>query len=525
MRLRAGLLHSLLEAAAEGHPDRLAAVGGDRSLTYAELCTRARQLAHLLSELGVVPGDRVGIHLGKQLEAVVAVYGVLAAGAAYVPLDPQAPPARLCYLVSDCGVRVVLAGQETVGPWSAPEAAGVGVDALVVLDTEEELGRPASGPAPIAATALDAQPTTPPKAAVSTDGLAYVLYTSGSTGVPKGVMLSHANALGFVDWAGDRFGVGPADRLSNHAPLHFDLSVFDLFAAARGAAAVVPVPPVVSMFPRELARFVNENAISVWYSVPTVLSMLALRGGLSPGDLPSVRAVLFAGEVFPTKHLRLLQSLLPRAQLANLYGPTETNVCTWYPVPQLPADQTAPIPIGRAIDGVDVFPVDDDGRAAPRGEVGELCVSGPTVMGGYWGDPDRSAQVLVPDPRAGRSGVVYRTGDLVREREDGDYEFLGRRDEQVKSRGYRIELGDVESALVAHPAIVECAVVAVPDELVGTRLRAYAVLRGDVADGELARFCAARLPPYMIPESIVARGSLPRTSTGKVDRRALLDKL
>jgi amino acid adenylation domain-containing protein len=520
--VKAGLLHGLLEAAAEKHSDRLAGVGPERSLSYGQLCSRARQLAHLLVELGVAPGDRVGIHLGKQLESLVAVYGVLEAGAAYVPLDPQAPSARLAYLVSDCDVRILLAGKQTAGVWAAPEAAGLPLEALVVLDAaEEELGEPAPGLTVVAAPALEAQPDTPPPAAVAADGLAYILYTSGSTGVPKGVMLSHANALGFVGWAGDLFGVGPDDRLSNHAPLHFDLSVFDLFAAARGAAAVVPVPPVVSMFPRELARFAEGNAITIWYSVPTVLSMLALRGGLEPGDLPALRAVLFAGEVFPTKHLRLLQSLVPHARFANLYGPTETNVCTWYPVPELPEDESGSIPIGRAIDGVEVFPVGDDGMVVRRGEVGELHVAGPTVMHGYWGDRDRTAQVLVPDPRTGRAGLVYRTGDLVREREDGDYEFLGRRDEQVKSRGYRIELGDVESALVAHPAVVECAVVAVPDELVGTRLHAFAVLREEVEDGELARFCAARLPPYMIPESILARESLPRLSTGKVDRRAL----
>jgi amino acid adenylation domain-containing protein len=520
--VKPGVLHALLEASAELYPDRPAAVGAGRSLTYGALCSRARQLAHLLAELGVAPGDRVGIHLGKQLESLVAVYGVLEAGAAYVPLDPQAPPARLAYLVSDCDVRVLVAGKETAGVWFERQGE-LPLRSVVVLDAEEaeELGAPVSGLALVAAAALDSQPASAPRAAVSPDGLAYVLYTSGSTGVPKGVMLSHANALGFVEWAGDCFGVGAGDRLSNHAPLHFDLSVFDLFVAARHAAAVVPVPTVASMFPRELARFVDEHGITVWYSVPTVLSMLALRGGLAAGDLPSLRTVLFAGEVFPTKNLRRLQSLLPHARLANLYGPTETNVCTWYPVPELPEDESAPIPIGRAIDGVEVFAVGDGGSVVGQGEIGELHVSGSTVMQGYWGDPDRTAEVLVPDPRQGRTGVAYRTGDLVREREDGDYDFLGRRDEQVKSRGYRIELGDVESALVAHPAVVECAVVAVPDELVGTRLRAFVVLREEVEDGELARFCGARLPPYMIPESILDRDSLPRTSTGKVDRRAL----
>ena len=214
-------------------------------------------------------------------------------------------------------------------------------------------------------------------------------------------MLSHLNALAFVRWAVGQFGVGPDDRLSNHAPLHFDLSVFDLFAAAMAGATVVLVPPELSVFPVQIRDFIEEKRITIWYSVPSILSMLTLRGGLEPGALPDLRSILFAGEVFPTKYLRQLMTLLPHVRFSNLYGPTETNVCTWFDVEHLP-EPTAPIPIGRAIDDVDVFAVTDDGRPAGPGEEGELFVHGPTVMRGYWGDQ-----------RAHRSGDRSRSGGAV----------------------------------------------------------------------------------------------------------------
>jgi acyl-coenzyme A synthetase/AMP-(fatty) acid ligase len=231
--------------------------------------------------------------------------------------------------------------------------------------------------------------------------------------------------------------------------------------------------------------------------------------------------LLFAGEVFPTKHLRTLMGLLPHVRFANLYGPTETNVCTWYEVPPLPEEMTEAIPIGRPITNDAVYVVADDGRLAEPGEVGELCVRGATVMRGYWADPERTSRGLVPDPFSSAfSDPVYRTGDLVRRDADGNLLYLGRRDAQIKSRGYRIELGEIETALDAHPQVRECAVVAVPDELITNRIKAFVV--SDVDERELMQFCGQRIPKYMIPQTFVFREALPKTSTGKTDRRALV---
>lgn len=514
------LLSHLLEASALARPEAIAIVDRERELTYRNLYDRATSLADLLAELGVRRGDRVGIYLDKSIEAVVALYGILSAGAAYVPFDPQAPAQRLAYIARDANLRVLLTGKEKAGTWRSLVDEGAPLESLVVLNTDERLDSPSNVRLHTATDASRAATRTDPQAI---DGdLAYVLYTSGSTGTPKGVMLTHRNCLAFVEWAAGEFSVSQEDRLSSHAPFHFDLSTFDLFAAALVGATLVLVPPEVSVFPAGVRRFMVENEITVWYSVPSVLTLLVTRGGLEPGSLPRLRTILFAGEVFPTKHLRMLQQLLPHVRLANLYGPTETNACTWWEVPPLPDDMTESIPIGKAIANTEVFAVTEDGGRAEAGETGELYVRGPTVMQGYLGDEEKTATRLVQHPFGAIHQPVYRTGDLVQPQADGNFRFIGRRDAQIKSRGYRIELGDIEAALHAHPAVVEAVVVAVPDELVTNRIKAYVVSRDELSRGDLAAFCAKRIPQYMIPEDFEFREALPKTSTGKVDRRALV---
>jgi amino acid adenylation domain-containing protein len=514
-------LQDLLSTSAESCPDEIAVVDGPRNATYLELERRANQLGHLLLDLGIEPGDRVGIYLDKSIESLLAIYGALKAGAVYVPFDLDAPPARLGYIARDCGIRHLLTGSEKASRWIDLLAAGAPIETIVVLNSRGGSGDGTPILRRLDLQELETRPESSPRTRTTADDLAYLLYTSGSTGTPKGVMLSHLNALAFVEWAVARFEIQTDDRLSSHAPLHFDLSILDLFAAAKAGAAVVLVPPGASLFPIELVRFIERTGISVWYSVPSVLAMIALRGGIGAGDLPRLRTVLFAGEVFPTKHLRRLMELLPRARFYNLFGPTETNVCTYYEVPELPKEKIDPIPIGKSIAGVDVFAVKEDGTVAVPGEVGELYVRGPTVMHGYWANPRLSANVLVSDVARGTVGRVYKTGDLVCEEADGDYLFLGRKDSQVKSRGYRIELGEIETTLLAHPAVVECAVTAVADDVFTNRLKAYVVVKEEVGAAELARFSSKRIPHYMIPDSFELVDALPKTSTGKIDRRRL----
>jgi L-proline---[L-prolyl-carrier protein] ligase len=517
------VLPDLLARAAGARPDHDAVRCGGRSYTYDELNRASDALAHALTEAGVELRDRVGIHLPKRIETAAAVYAVMKAGAAYVPLDPRAPVARLALVATDCRIAaLVTTPARAVG---LVEAMGDHPPKFVVLVDDGTTPQPLSCRV-IRFEEAVATGSAGPRPPLIQDDLAYILYTSGSTGVPKGVMLTHRNALSFVQWCFEEIGVGPDDRLSNHAPLHFDLSVFDLYVAAMAAVPVVLVPDEEAYFGSALLGLIRDEGITVWYSVPTALTLMA-RAASGPQDLAGLRTVVFAGEVFPTKHLRELQAMLPDGTpLWNLYGPTETNVCTYYRVRSLPDDDRT-IPIGRACRNDEVFALTEQGTVAGVGEEGELYVRGPTVMKGYWGRPERTAEMLVRDPRPDAYGdPVYRTGDLVKLRPDGDYDFLGRRDHQIKSRGYRIELGEIEAALNAHPSLAEAVAVAVDHDEWGKAIVACVAVRGgqSVSVAEVKRHLAARVPRYMIPVRIDVLDQLPRTPNGKIDRRRLQEE-
>ena len=506
------MIHDLLSAAAGREGARIAVVDGDRELSYAELDARSSSLAAAMVDRGVQPGDRVGLLLEKSLEAVIAIYGTLKAGAVYVPLDDQAPVRRLAYIARDAGIRCLVSSEAKADVCRQMRDEGVPLQTIIGA-----AGGPDEKQSPewLQWNAVEGYPPVPPFAG-DPDALAYILYTSGSTGEPKGVMLSHANGLAFVLWAAGEVGVVPEDRLSSHAPFHFDLSIFDLFAAASGAATLVLVPRELSLFPVMLARFIAEQSITVWYSVPSALTALVQRGELKSPSLPTLRVVIFAGEVFPIKHLARLMELVPNPRYLNFYGPTETNVCTWYEVPR-DDSLAADLPIGKPLPGVSAVIALDDGAPAPEGELGELVIGGPTVMHGYWKDPTRTDRAL----RVEGDTRYYRTGDLVRRRSDGELIFAGRRDAQIKTRGYRVELGEIEAALNAIEAVVEAAVIAVPDDSITNRLKAFVVTSAPVSEAQLTRLCRERLPRHMIPDEIELRSELPKSSTGKIDRRAL----
>ena len=486
------LLTDVLREGVRRNPDGSAIREPGAQITYRELDGLANRLARALLERGVQAGDRVGIWLPKSIHAVAAMQAVLRLGAAYVPVDPISPIARARQILTDSEVRACV---------TEPERA-----ASALSDAGDIRTLPIGGGAEGYGETTKSSPL--PPARVTRDSLAYILYTSGSTGRPKGVCISHGNALAFIEWALAELQPGPADRLSSHAPFHFDLSVLDLYVAFASGACVSLIPEGVSFVGPRLVEFARREQITIWYSVPSALTMMMDTGGLLEPEPTSFRAILFAGEPFPIVPLRRLRARFPAVRLLNLYGPTETNVCTYHEVIAIPEDQVGPVPIGSACSGDRVWAIKHDGSKAGIGESGELLVDGPTVMLGYWGRP----------PHKG----PYHTGDIVQRLDSCQYTYLGRRDGMVKIRGHRVELGEVEAAVCAHPSVREAAAVAVGSGR-DTRLVAAVSFRNGSSASllDLKRECAMRLPRYMIVHTLHELPALPRTPNGKVDRRAL----
>jgi len=365
--------------------------------------------------------------------------------------------------------------------------------------------------------------TRPAPAAAPRDrrDLAYVLYTSGSTGVPKGVMVTQENALAFVDWCSATFEPTANDRFASHAPFHFDLSVLDLFVSLKHGATLCLIGEELGKDPRTLAKWIAERRITMWYSTPSVLALLAEFGALERLDLSALRVVSFAGEVFPIAALRRLTKLVPKAAYFNLYGPTETNVCTFAKIAlPIPDDRTRPASIGALCSHCEGRVADEELAPVERGRDGLLWIAGPSLFHGYWNRPEVNARLFVE--RDGRRW--YCTGDVVRDDPREGLLFVGRRDRMVKRRGHRIELGEIEAALLRHPDLREAAVVALDGGEAGVVLRAHVCGRDGAKPSivVLKRWCASELPASMSPDLFRFHAELPRTSTGKVDHPALL---
>lgn len=517
------LLHHTVFASAARFPRREAFVCGAGRMTYGELAYKTRQLAQTLQTAGVQPGDRVGIYLNRCIETAVAIYGILHAGAVYVPLNPKAPAGQNAYVIEECGIEVLVSHPSQKRGLKALLGAGSQVQTVVG-------GAVAEGPVEcIDWETVYATETTelPLIRQVETD-LAYIIYTSGSTGRPKGIMHSHASGLAFARNAAARYDLSYEDRFGNHAPIYFDISQLAYFAAPLVGGTAVIATDAETIFPASLGKLMERERITVWYSVPLALVQLVNSGTAEALDLNKVRWLFYAGEALAPKYARQLFDLFPEARMGNWYGPAETNVCTCYDLPG-PPEGDEPIPIGDVWQNTDRLIINTDGNEVSTGETGELLIRATSQMLGYWKLPGRSAQAwFTRELPGGPAQKFYRTGDLVREGEAGLLHFLGRADHQVKVRGYRVELGAIERILLANPAVREACALALPGaEDDALQLKTTVILQapGIATEKELLAYLKEELPWYAVPETIIFRGHFPRTPTDKIDRPALAEEV
>jgi amino acid adenylation domain-containing protein len=518
-------LARLLVQAAEAHPDRPAVWSSREELTYAELYDRAMALAGALVRHGIEPGDRVVIALAKDVALPVAIFGTLLAGGAYVPVDYLTPPARAHAIAADAGAVAVVSGPRAMRAMLLGDASAASDGPGDYAPALHWLGRgwfdPGRSPdrRPVSESLSRLQPAGRLEpVGVPSSALAYILYTSGSTGQPKGVAHTHASALAFVRWAAGAVGLTEHDVVSQHASPSFDLSVFDFFGAALASARLALVPASTFGQVARLCRFVVETGVTVWYSVPSALlrpsgaESLALLAG------SALRQVILAGEEIPVGPLRVLaKNLPPSCRIANWYGPTETNVCTFHDLTALDTDSGAPIPIGRPCPYARTSLVAE----GSDGAAGELLVASDTLMSGYWNLPDATARVFSTGPD-GR--VYYATGDLVSRDDARGFTFRGRVDRLLKVRGHRVQPEEVEHVLEQRAEIDEAAVVKHhrgENEVLAAVVRLAA--EGAWEPDEVLGHCRRFLPPYMVPDVILPVGELPRGARGKADYRAVLE--
>jgi amino acid adenylation domain-containing protein len=503
----------LIEEQVARAPEAIAVEHQGRKLSYREFNARANQLAWRLKELGVGPETRVGLMVERSLEMVVGLLGVLKAGAAYVPLDPDYPPERLSYMFESSQIKVLLTQerlQQDLLHFAGP---------VLALDGAAEQRRIAE------------HRTENPDVTLLPENLAYLIYTSGSTGRPKGVMNTHGGLMNRLLWMQEEYRLEPGDVVLQKTPFSFDVSVWEFFWPLMEGAKLVVARPSGHQDPDYLATLINEQQITTLHFVPSMLAVFLDEERLK--QCRSLRRVVCSGEALPQELARRCLASMPWAELHNLYGPTEAAIDVTY-WKCLADDTHASVPIGKPIANMRVYVVDKGMEPVPVGVPGELCLAGVGLARGYWGRGDLTAEQFVPDGLSGRRGErFYRTGDLVRWLEDGNLEYLGRLDHQVKIRGFRIELGEIEAALQEHDSVRQAVVIAREDETGDKRLVAYVVPeregeesnngRGRVGlrISEWREHLLRTLPEYMVPNAYVQLEKLPLNHNGKIDRNNL----
>ena len=496
-------LPQMFAAQAVKTPDLTALVFEDLTLSYAELDARSNRMAHHLRKLGVGPEVLVAICAERSLELMVGLYGILKAGGAYVPLDPKYPSERLAFMLQDCGARVLLT-QDSVGACLPQHELET-----VWLDRDWPL--------------IEQNPASPVMSGVTPDNLAYVIYTSGSTGKPKGAMNTHRGIVNRLVWMQETYRLGAEDRVLQKTPISFDVSVWELFWPLLYGARLVIARPGGHQDPSYLAEAIERYRVTIAHFVPSMLSVFLRLADLH--RCRSLRDTMCSGEALSVDTQNAFLRALP-SRLHNLYGPTEAavDVTAWQCEP-LPAN--ASVPIGRPISNIRLYILDAQRQLTPYGAPGELYIGGVGVGRGYLNRPELTKERFVDSPFV-RDERLYRTGDLVRYRADGNIEFIGRLDHQVKLRGLRVELGDIEVALRECAGVHDAAVLLREDSPGDQRLVAYIVPREPGLQGVVESFptalrstLAARLPDYMVPSAFVPLERLPLNPSGKLDRAAL----
>lgn len=523
--MTAEALHTRVAEQAARTPDTVAVEMGRDHLTYGVVEAQSNRLARAISAAGCGKGDRVALFVPKCPEAVVAMLAVMKAGGVYVPVDLDSPASRVAHVINKAEPALLIAHGK---------AHRLLADLSTIVDLPRAIALEAPG---LDRAGLElagdygqlsghSADTLPPLSAG--EDLAHLLFTSGSTGLPKGVQITHANACSYLDWSTAYFGMRVGDRVSGHPPLHFDLSTFDIYAALSTGATLCMVPPAANLLAPKLADFIRDAALNQWFSVPSILTYMANFDVVAEGDFPALKRLMWCGEAMPPATLIYWMERLPHVEFTNLYGPTEATIASsFHTVRGIPASVMDATPIGKPCGGETLHVLDEHLRPVPDGEIGEIYIGGVGLSPGYWRDAEKTeAAFRIVTETDGRKTRIYRTGDLGRRSEDGNFHYHGRTDSQIKNRGYRIELGEIEVAVNSLEYLQESAIVGVDvGGFEGTAICcAYVAEPGkDAVPQQIRKDLGSIIPRYMLPTQWIPLESLPKNANGKTDRPALRD--
>lgn len=513
------LIQSPVEHFASTTPDHPAMSCQGSELSYSDLNCKSNQLANALIRSGAAAQDRVAIYMHKSLDLGVAIYSILKAGCIFVPIDPFMPSDRLAYILEECGIKHIICSSALVKSLEKTYPDSTikifGFDDSIEQDNYMSWSEIATFPCSL------------PEIHIIDQDLGYIMYTSGSTGSPKGMMHTHHGCISYARWGAEHVSLSKSDRVASHAPLHFDLSIFDFFSTAQSGATVVLIPEAVTRFPASWTQTIESERISVVFTVPYTLITMAEQGVMDQRDLSSLRWILYGGEPFPPAKLRTLMLQLKQVKFTNVYGPAEAPSCTCYDVPLPEEGNNDPIPIGIVSRNSADIIIDDNDEDCPDDSAGELCIRSSTLTRGYWKRPDLNKKAYLLRSGFGHfPNVYYRTGDRVIRDSAGNLHFLGRVDRMIKVRGQRVELDEVESVLSSHQAVFEAAAITAPDGSDSNKIMAAIALKsGEHVDKtELLRYARARLSAYAVPAEFAFMPQLPHNSSGKIDRMLLTEQ-
>ncbi len=512
----------------ENNGSKVAVTLNEEHITYAELESESNRLAGQLIEDGLTPGERVGLFMEKKPKTLVAMLGISKAGGVYVPMDYNSPPERVLKVIKSSAPSLIFVDDSTIHHFQDL----LHVDGDVSLTpwvwwSESDIKYADDTPPTFSYTDVHDQPNIPHKVVRNPDTAAHILFTSGSTGEPKGVVITHKNIHSFISWAVPFFDMKAGEHVSCHSPLHFDLSTFDIYGAFAAGCRLFLVPSNISLDPKKLADFILHNKLDQWFSVPSALSYLSKFKAIPQGGFPHLKRLIWCGEVFPLPALTYWMKNLESVEFTNLYGPTEATIASsYFTVDEIPDEHTK-IPIGTPCEGEDLLVLDDDLKEVEDGEIADLYIAGEGLSPGYWQDNIKTDSVFIRYKNSdGEKERIYKTGDLASVK-NGLFYFHGRSDYQIKSRGYRIELGEIEVALGENDMLREYAVVPIKKNgFEGTAI-GCAYVGKELKNGALAPLIKEKLrglvPAYMMPHFWQEYELLPRNGNGKIDRKKLAE--